>query len=73
MNAPTKPLLHRYDWTLEFARTVHHLRPSQQIALLDNMRAARAQQNADPAAQRVIWIEDERGSRRPYTPADDIE
>lgn len=68
-----KPLLPHYDWTLEFAWTVRHLRPSQQMALLNNMRAARAQQKTAPLARRVIWIEDERGRRRPYTPEDDTE
>jgi hypothetical protein len=68
-----KPLLHRYNWTLEFARTVRHLHPAQQTALLDNMRAVRAQQTTAPLARRVIWVEDAHGRRRPYTSADDRE
>ena len=73
LSSPTKQTQHRYNWTLEFAWTVRHLRPAQQTALLDNMRAARAQQTTDPLARRVIWVEDAHGRRRPYTSSDDRE
>jgi hypothetical protein len=67
-----RPPERRYDWTLEFAWAVRTLRPWQQAHLLANLRAAYAQRAADPSARRVIWVEDERGCRRPYTPADDV-
>lgn len=66
-----KPFERHYDQTLEFAWVVHNLRPSQRADLLAKMHAVIGQHHTDPAARRVIWVEDARGHRRPYTPADD--
>lgn len=71
--ARARPPKRPYDWTLEFAWAVRHLRPAQQALLLDHLRAARKSAQAEPFARRVIWVEDAQGRRRPYMPEDDVE